>query len=237
MEEEVLTKKQRRDLKRQQKLEDRDREARSAKRNKLLTFLVIIIVVIGVGVLLVMAGNNGDGDVVTNDYADPTLGTAEAAVVVEEYSDFQCPACASAEPVVKDLIDQYGDRISFAYNDFPLTNIHSNAKNAAIAGQCALAQGKFWELHDLFFDRQLSWEGKSRSEAVNLFKEYAGEVGLDQALFDACLDNKDTEKAVDEDISEARSRSVNSTPTFFINGERVVGGADLISTVESALGI
>jgi len=70
-----------------------------------------------------------------------------------------------------------------------------------------------------------------------LFKEYAGEVGLDQALFDACLDNKDTEKAVDEDISEARSRSVNSTPTFFINGERVVGGADLISTVESALGI
>lgn len=237
MDEQQLTKKQRREFKRQQKLADREREAKKSRLSKVIVTVVIVLTVGGVGWLLVQAGKNTD-TTPAGTLPDPTRGPAEAKVVIEEFSDFQCPACASAEPVVKQVLEQYGDQVQFVYNDFPLTSIHPNAGNAALAGQCAWKQGDdaFWKLHDLLFERQTSWVSKSRTAAVDDFKAFAGELTLDTTAFNQCLDNQETEEAVKDDEREARQRNVNSTPTFFVNGERVVGGSELAAAVERALG-
>lgn len=236
-EQQPLTKKQRRELRRQEKMESRERDARKGKTGKIIIAITVIVVVAGVGWLI--AKNSGTSTTDTGgQLADPTTGAENAAVVVNEYSDFQCPACGAAEPTVKQMLDQYGDRITFIYNDFPLTSIHPNAMNAALAGQCAFKQSNdaFWTMHDMLFDHQSGWSSKGRTAAIDDFKSYAADAGLDTAAFNTCLDNGETKDAITDDQNEARAKNVNSTPTFFVNDERVVGGTDLLSTVAKALG-
>lgn len=85
------------------------------------------------------------------------LGKADAPVVLVEFSDFQCPFCARAEPTVKQIRSEYGDKVLFAYKHFPLTQIHPHAQAAAEASECAKDQGKFWEYHDKLIDNQQEW--------------------------------------------------------------------------------
>jgi len=87
----------------------------------------------------------------------PPAGNASASVVVVEFSDFQCPFCKSAESTVKKILSDYSGKIKFVYMDFPLTQIHRFADRAANAARCANEQGKFWEYHDLLFERQSEW--------------------------------------------------------------------------------
>ncbi|MBS3055775.1 MAG: thioredoxin domain-containing protein [Candidatus Aenigmarchaeota archaeon] len=87
----------------------------------------------------------------------PPRGNSSSNVVVVEFSDFQCPFCKRAEPTIKKILSDYGDKIKFVYMDFPLTQIHRFADRAANAARCANEQGKFWEYHDILFDRQSEW--------------------------------------------------------------------------------
>ncbi|MFH0952491.1 MAG: thioredoxin domain-containing protein [Patescibacteria group bacterium] len=238
MEEEFLTKKQRRDLKRQQKLAKKERTATSARKQKLGIAAAVAVALIAVGALLVWSGRHNDDEVtVTDTYEDPYQGKAEAAVVVQEYSDFQCPACAAAQTSVTTVMDKYSDQVKLVFQDFPLNSIHANAENSALAAQCAFAQDNFWPYHDLLYTRQSEWSSLSKPEAINIFKSFADQLGLDVGIFTSCLDNKDPAGSVDEDIREADKQNINSTPTFFVNGERLVGGKDLLTAVEEALSI
>ncbi len=153
---------------------------------------------------------------VTVSAGDPTSGPADAPVQIVEYSDFQCPFCGKATPVVAKIRDAYGDKIRLVFRDFPLDN-HPNAFKAAEAAQCALAQGKFWEYHDVLFANQNRLE-------VDALKEHAGKIGLDASQFASCLDEGRFASAVKQDMSEGTTDGVTATPTFFING-RVVSGA------------
>ncbi|MEQ1758355.1 MAG: thioredoxin domain-containing protein [Vicinamibacterales bacterium] len=148
---------------------------------------------------------------------DPADGPATAPVTLVEYSDFQCPFCQRVMPTLKQVREKYGDKVRVVWKDFPLTQIHPQAFGAAVAGNCAREQGKFWELHDRLFPNQQALQ----PEAI---KQYAVDAGLDAAKFNACLDSTKYQQRVQDAITEGTSHGVSSTPTVFING-RVVSGA------------
>jgi len=148
---------------------------------------------------------------------DPSRGPADALVTVVEFSDFQCPFCRTfSEGTLPALVAAYGDRVRFVYRDFPLAALHPDAQKAAEAAQCAFAQGMFWPYHDRLFRFQ-------RALDVAALKEHARAVGLNGAVFDACLDSGRYAREVLDDVADGRAYGVTGTPTFFINDRMVVG--------------
>lgn len=144
----------------------------------------------------------------------PLEGNPDAIVKIVEFSDFQCPACGAAYPVTKEIMEEYGDRVSLEYKHFPLTTIHAFAFKAAEASECANDQGKFWEYVDIAFTNQKDLRKKA-------LKQYAEELGLDTELFNNCLDSSAKAKYVTADFNEGIGKGVGGTPTFFINGEKL----------------
>jgi protein-disulfide isomerase len=150
---------------------------------------------------------------------DPVSGTASAKVEIVEFSDFQCPYCQRVAPVLKQLMAKYGDRVKLVWKDFPLPS-HPDARPAAEAALCANDQGKFWAYHDKLFDNQ------SELTVVNL-KEWAVQLGMNAATFNACFDKGTHRQLVEEDQEEGSRYGVSSTPTVYINGRAVVGAMPL----------
>ena len=151
------------------------------------------------------------------DAGDPVFGPAAASVEIVEFSDFQCPFCQRLTATLEQLKTQYGGDIRLVFKDYPLPN-HAQAFKAAEAGLCAHEQGKFWELHDTMFSRQDELR-------VDDLKRHAGELGLDQTAFDACLDSGRFAAQVTADLTAGQQYGVSSTPTVFINGRAVMGAA------------
>ncbi len=146
---------------------------------------------------------------------DPRLGSEGAAVRVVLFSEFDCPYSARAAPLARQLHDEYGEEIVIAFRDFPL-GFHETAQKAAEAAECADEQGMFWEYHDRLFETQGAHD-------VADLKGYAAELGLDTAAFDSCLDSGEMEGEVAKDLAAGGAAGVSGTPTFFVNGEPIVG--------------
>jgi len=146
----------------------------------------------------------------------PVRGSASAPVTIVEFSDFHCPFCRKVEPVLEDLRAKYGAKIRIAYLDFPLDNLHPQARVAAEASHCAIEQGKFWEFHDRLFKN----DPDSSQAALN---RIAKEIGMDVAAFEACGSSGKYKNSVQESIQEGARLGVTGTPTFFINGRILVG--------------
>lgn len=138
-----------------------------------------------------------------------------AKVRIVEYSDFQCPYCARVVPTIGKIKETYGDDVEVIFKQFPL-GFHNYAKKAAEASECARDQDKFWEYHDKLFENQNKLDEKSLTE-------YAGELGLDTNAFNKCLDSGSKTAKVETDFEEGKSLGVTGTPSFFINGQKVVG--------------
>jgi protein-disulfide isomerase len=147
---------------------------------------------------------------------EPAKGPADAPIVLVEYSDYECPYCARAQPSVRQVLQTYGDRIRHVYRDFPLA-MHDDAHLAAQAGQCAGEQGRFWEYHDLLFTN-------SRALRPADLQRYAESIDLDPDLFAECLDSGRHAHGVDADLESGQQHGVSGTPAFFING-RLLSGA------------
>ncbi|MEM9336524.1 MAG: thioredoxin domain-containing protein [Patescibacteria group bacterium] len=164
-------------------------------------------------------------------------GNTESTVILEEFSDFQCPACGQFYPVVQDIMDDYGDQIQFHYRHFPLIRIHPAAEPAARAAEAAGQQGKFFEYHDLLFENQPAWSQSANPSAF--FTRFAEELELDMNQFTSQQRSSLIRDKIRDDMAEGMERGVNSTPTFFLNGERLqlttIG--DLRAAVEAALGV
>lgn len=156
-------------------------------------------------------------------YGDPN-----ATVVVEEYGDFQCPACGVAYQEVKELKQEFGDKVAWKYYHFPLTNIHPYAFNASLAAECANDQGKFWEYHDRLFENQ---DKLSRGD----LHTHAETLGLNVENFDACFKSRAKTSLVKEDFATGESRGVRATPTFFLNGQVVDDWTTLKTTINGLL--
>jgi len=156
-------------------------------------------------------------------------GSATPKVTLVEFSDFECPACGAAYPVVKQVVEKYKDDLKFVYRHFPL-NQHKNARRAAEAAEAAGAQGKFWEMHDLLFKNQTNLT----SDAINGF---AIELKLDMDKFTKEVASGTYAQKVQKDISDGTAAGVNSTPTFFLDGKKLnlFSFADLDKEVQKAL--
>lgn len=153
-----------------------------------------------------------------------SIGAADAPVVLVEFTDYQCPFCSrhflETYPQIKaDYVDS--GKVRYVFLDFPLTSIHPQAQQAAEAARCAGDQGAYVEMHDMLFARQGEWNG--RSDAADLFTNYATDLGLDAAGFAECLDSRTHESAVLADLEQGIRLGVDGTPAFFLNGNFLSG--------------
>jgi protein-disulfide isomerase len=147
------------------------------------------------------------------------LGAPTATVTVEEFADFQCPTCATVHTRMKEINSLYSGRIKFIYRNFPLTQIHKNAYDAAAAAEAAGLQGKFWAMQDQLFNNQQAWSNSG--DARKLFEEYANKIGLDVAKFQTDMASLPTRTRVDADLQRGRALGISGTPTVFINGNKL----------------
>jgi protein-disulfide isomerase len=158
---------------------------------------------------------------------DPVRGNPGAPVTVVEFSDFQCPFCSRAVPAVKELEQAFGKDVRIAWKHLPLS-FHANAMPAAMAAEAARQQGKFWEMHDRLF-------GSSAALSEATYERHAAELGLDLARFRAASRDPATRKRVEEDLAVAAAAGVTGTPTFLVNGEKVLGASGLRDAVDRQL--
>jgi len=151
----------------------------------------------------------------------PSVGNANAPVIVVEFADFECPVCRQLHEQLRTLLPNY-PQVKFYFKDFPIEQIHPWAKTAALAGRCAYNQDpkSFWKIYDGFYDGQ---ELISASNAWDKALDFAGQAGLNQATFKSCLTSADAAALIDASVANAKLLDVSSTPTIFVNGRRVVG--------------
>ena len=159
----------------------------------------------------------------------PTKGAPKASVTIVEFTDFECPSCARQHPILDRIVTEFGDRVRLVVRDFPLSQ-HTNARKAAEAAEAAREQGKYWEYASVLFRNQSAL-------SVDKLRQYATEVGLDRARFDALLDSGKLAEKVQRDVMDGRKLGINGTPTLYVNGKRVSDNSyeSVKAAVESAL--
>jgi Na+/H+ antiporter NhaA len=150
---------------------------------------------------------------------DHVRGPDQAPVTLVEYGDFECPYCGQAEPVIRELLADYGD-LRYVWRHLPLTDVHPHALLAAHGAEAAARQGKFWDMHDQLLDHQGALTAKD-------LIRYAGQLGLDTEQFTADLRGHAGEAKITADLDSADLSGVSGTPTFFINGKRHHGAYDI----------
>ena len=158
----------------------------------------------------------------------PVRGDASAKVVIVNYDDFQCPFCARMHSEFPSLLQAYGNKIKVIYKDYPLVEIHPWAMHAAIDANCLGEQngGAYWDFADYVHANGKTIAGKSQQEAFNNLDNAAGDQAnkyhLDMSKVQACLKKQD-DTAVRASMAEGDKLGVDSTPTLFVNGERLSG--------------
>src|SRR5918995_4599913 len=161
---------------------------------------------------------------------DHARGSKDAPVTLVKYGDYECPYCGEAHPVLKELQERVGEQVRFVFRHFPLDTVHSRARRAAQAAEAAASQDRFWEMHDLLYERQddLGEEDLMR---------HAAELGLDLVRFEEDLANDNHAWRIEEDRLGGDRAGVRGTPTLFVNGDRYTGPMDLdglLAAVEKA---
>jgi protein-disulfide isomerase len=152
----------------------------------------------------------------------PSLGDPKAPVTLVEYSDFECPVCRNLHDALRGLLPNYAGKVRVVFKDYPIEQLHPWARTAAIAGRCAYRQDpkSFWKMYDLIYDNQ---EIISAANAWTKMMDYAGQSGLDADGFKSCMASPEAGVAVNASRANGQQLDVNSTPTVFVNGRRIVG--------------
>lgn len=191
-------------------------------KRTLITGLILTVALVA-GILAVRK-NPGTAVVKVEVGGAKVKGPSDAPVKIVEYSDFQCPACQRAQATLEALFREYPGKIQLTYMHYPLP-MHQWAGLAHQAGECANQQGKFWEYHDKVYAQQAVWSAaKNPSE---LLIAYAKDAGVDLDKFGGCLSDPVITKKILDEKAKGQALQVSSTPTIFINGERVVGPMEM----------
>jgi protein-disulfide isomerase len=153
---------------------------------------------------------------------DHVRGSLDAPIVIVEYGDYECPHCGRAYWVVKELLRALGDAVAFVFRNFPITEARPRAEIVAEALEAAGGQGRFWEMHDWFYEHQ------HQLESLDL-EDHARSIGLNIDRWRHDLQKRTYRRRVHEDLETGRDSNVTATPTFFINGIRYQGELDFES--------
>ncbi|MEO8785320.1 MAG: thioredoxin domain-containing protein [Candidatus Saccharimonadales bacterium] len=160
-------------------------------------------------------GKNGS----TSAASQHIEGNKASGVTFVEYGDYQCPYCGQYYPLVKQVEQQYADKISYQFRNFPLVQLHPNAMAAARAAEAASLQGKFWQMHDLLYQNQNTWA--SASSPSSFFDQYAQQIGLNLSTFHSDQNSAQVLATINADQAAGQAQQVDATPTFFINGKKI----------------
>ncbi len=158
-----------------------------------------------------------EAPVVTKE--DHARGVGELQNVLIEYSDFQCPICAPYASMVSEVEKEFRGKLTVVYRNFPKGTIHENAHRAAWAVQAAGEQGKFWQMHDLLYQKQSEWSVSDHPQ--DMISQYAKSLLLDTRKFTADMADPAIEVAIQKDIESGKSSGVDTVPTFFLNGKKI----------------
>jgi protein-disulfide isomerase len=199
-----------------------------------IVLLVVVVLMVGSVVLAKQVAKNANEGIELQEHVK---GNETASVSLVEYSDFQCPACGQFHPVVKEIVETYGNNLRFEYKHFPLSTIHPHAISAAIAAEAAGQQGKFFEMHDKLFENQKTWSAAPTPQVF--FLQYAQELGLDVDLFKRHMRASILKEKVNTEFNEARDKGLTGTPSFYLNGTKMEFQTfqQFKEQVEAALGI
>lgn len=159
-----------------------------------------------------------DGPIINN--IDPSIGNDSAPIVIVEFSDFECDFCRKQEKVLNKIIEEYGDRIRLIWKDYPIDMPASASYQAAAAARCAGEQNKFWEYHNLLFEKNNNFNQQT-------FLEIARELKLNSKQFKKCAASDKTKKLIDDNIIEANALGINGVPFIFVNKQKVAGKISL----------
>jgi protein-disulfide isomerase len=219
------------------RLKDRKRLKKQSPSILTPVLLIIFFVVAAVGVALYLKLSSTEGVrnqtssinnsstiasvLSTNGW---TKGNGAAKAVLVEFGDFQCGACAAARLRISKIIEQYGSQLKVVFKQYPMQRIHRNAMIAAQAAEAAGQQFKFWEMHDLLFERQNRWA--QVPDAHTIFLKYASELGLDLARFKRDIWDSKTKEKIYRDVMEGQIAQVQSVPAFFLNGKPLRNARD-----------
>lgn len=197
----------------------------TAKSKALIWWIIGVVVTAGAIYGLVLLASSGE-PIATPSYPldkaganDWVAGDRAASVALIEYSDFQCPACGSYYPILKQVKEKYADRIAIVYRSYPLRSIHPNADVAARAAEAAGMQGKFWEMHDKLFEGQSAWS--TLETPVDTFATYAAQIGLDVEKFNNEVGSNEAKDRVNQQVQSGDSAKLSGTPTFFLAGKKL----------------
>lgn len=209
---------------------------------------VIVVVFVAVGVFFLTASPDPSSDAlpVAAPDASPfpeeldrfgvSVGEASAPVVVREFADYQCPACARFSDASQQLKAEYVEsgKVRFVYFDLPLQQ-HSNAVPAAQAARCAGDQGAYWDMHSRLFGMQTEWSGSD--SPVDTFSRYANDLGLDERRFRRCMNTDLHIEEIEQSRRVAMQLRVTSTPTVLVDNVRLTrpGWGQLSAVVEREL--
>lgn len=198
--------------------------------------LLAIVAIAGVGWLVYSARHKGGAEM-TADSSGPapiaaadgfqgyTMGSESASIEITEYSDFECPYCAAFAtvqmPVVRDQLVATG-KVRWRYRDFPLSS-HTYSRIAALSGQCAGEQGKFWDMHDQLFGHH-EWAQVDKDPSA-VFRGFATAIGLDLTRYDACMSSRRYAGRIQASYQEGEARGIRGTPAFFVDGRPYEGRA------------
>jgi protein-disulfide isomerase len=176
----------------------------------------------------------GDGEIVRPDSHVLDEGGADAVTVVE-FLDFECPSCGQFFPIVEDLREKHDGDITYVVRYFPLPG-HINSTQAALAAEAAAEQGRFEDMYRTLFETQDQWSGRS-TETPEVFRSLAEDLGLDMSAYDAAVADPAMLERVRSDKADGEALGVQSTPSFFIDGEllQLTAWGDLETAIEKAL--
>lgn len=186
--------------------------------------VIVAIVLIFVGIFALSGGksdNSGGSKSDSVKATNHTKGAGTTGVKLVEYGDFQCPYCEQYSPTVDSILQEYGDKITFQFRNFPLQNLHKNAFAAARAAEAAGLQGKYWEMHDTLYQAS-NWQDWSESnDATKFFETYASQLGLNSAQYKKDFASSKVNDLINADMAAGNKLGITGTPTFFVDGKQV----------------
>lgn len=206
--------------------------------NKVVSTKILIgLMIIFISTLFILFFVKRTDSIIVNLEPSPNyrqkIKSNDSKIVIYEFSDFSCPACQKIHFYLKDVVE-YFPYISINFRHYPLTTIHPYAFKASIWAECAgIKYSKFWEFADILFLERQKWSNNPDYE--KLFEEYSKRISMDVSVIKECVKKSDAIELVKKDMKEGDRIGVDSTPTFFVNGKKAVGGLELVERLKEVI--